>query len=153
MVIKNCLYFIILLTYLSLIGCATTNVSYLDLNISSSKYQNPDINGRPSPLILKVIEVKNQEVFSGLPYFDLNENVSQSLGIDYISHEELVLLPGEDKQLKYKVRNSTKFIAFIGEFRDIENSEWRYVFPVKEGKQSLNLLVTDLEILRNVGVK
>ena len=55
---------------------------------------NPDASGRPSPVVVRVFQFKNDGEFATADFFALYEKEKEALGASFISREEYVLAPG-----------------------------------------------------------
>lgn len=95
------------------------------MTISASADANPDGNGRPSPVVVRVYQLKTDAAFNTAPFMDLFENDEKILGAELISRDEYVLAPKESRTLDISVSNDTRFVGAIAAFRDIRNSQWR----------------------------
>jgi type VI secretion system protein VasD len=99
---------------------------------------NPDSAGRPSPLVLRIYQLKSEAKFSEADFFDLFDKDSQVLGPDLISREELTLDPGETRELRIDVSDDAKAVGVLAAYRDLRNSQWRVVKPApKKGLKNL----------------
>ncbi len=92
---------------------------------------NPDINGRPSPLVTRFYELKSLSVFNNTDFFTLYEQDVAVLGEELLARDELRFQPGEEKQVSRELQPDTRFIGVIGAFRDIENATWRKSIEVE----------------------
>lgn len=63
---------------------------------------NPDLASRPSPMVVKLVEMKSHTAFENADYFSLVGNTKSVLGPDFVAREEaLPIRPGERKQFKF----------------------------------------------------
>jgi type VI secretion system protein VasD len=88
---------------------------------------NPDSSGRPSPVVLRVFQLRNDGEFAGADFFALYDKEKEVLGASLISREEYVLAPGEARKLELPVSADARFIGVIAAFRDIRAARWRAV--------------------------
>ncbi|MEB0104693.1 type VI secretion system lipoprotein TssJ, partial [Pseudomonas sp. CCI3.2] len=62
---------------LLLAGCSTlspySTLTKLDLTLAASDQLNPDLHGRPSPIVVRLIELKNPVAFENADFFSLYE--------------------------------------------------------------------------------
>jgi type VI secretion system protein VasD len=99
------------------------------MTISASVDANPDGNGRPSPVVVRVYQLKTDGAFNAAPFADLFENEEKVLGPELISRDEYVLAPKESRTIDVAVSGDTRFVGAIAAFRDIRNSQWRMLVP------------------------
>ena len=125
-------------------GCASwyqSEITKLDIRLTASGDLNPDISGRPSPLVVRLYELKAPSIFEQADFFSLYDYGKETLGPDFVALEELTLKPGEQLDMKLALDNSTNYIAIMGAYRDMNGSNWRRVFPVSiKGKNRTNLV-------------
>jgi len=100
---------------------------------SASADVNPDLAGRPSPVILHVLELNSEEQFNRLDYQSLTQPSGAALGIDLLAKNRLELSPGETKPLPIELNPQTTYIGLVAGFRDIDNAVWRASVPIVQG--------------------
>jgi len=59
---------------------------------------NPDRAGRPSPIVVRIYELKATAAFSGADFFALFDNEQATLSGELVGREEFQLQPGESRQ-------------------------------------------------------
>jgi len=91
---------------------------------------NPDRAGRPSPIVVRVYELKAVAAFNGADFFSLFDNEQSTLGGELVGREEFQLQPSETRQYRRQLQPDTKFIGVVGAFRDLEQARWRQAVPV-----------------------
>jgi type VI secretion system protein VasD len=95
---------------------------------------NPDSTGRPSPILVRLYELKDQGNFDQSDYFALIDKESDTLGATLVApHEEYQMQPGEKKVLELKIPPEAHFIGVAAGYRDLPNSKWRSFTPVTGG--------------------
>lgn len=131
--------FLIALLSLSLLGllsaCAggPPKREALDMQITASADVNPDMQGRPSPVILHIMELNSTEQFNRLDYMGLTQPSGAALGTELLGKNRLVLQPGESKQQPMELNPMTTAIGLVAGYRDIDNASWRKVIPITQG--------------------
>ena len=91
---------------------------------------NPDGGGRPSPVVLRVYELKSVGAFNTADFFALFEKEGETLGGDLLGREEFQLDPGETRPYQRQLQPDTRFIGVVAAFRDLEHARWRQAAPV-----------------------
>jgi type VI secretion system protein VasD len=99
------------------------------LMIAASADTNPDASGRPSPVVLRVYQLKGDTAFSGAEFFPLFDDDQKVLGAEFISRDEYVLAPSETRTVEVAVSDDARFVGAVAAFRDIRNSQWRVLMP------------------------
>ncbi|WP_241495983.1 type VI secretion system lipoprotein TssJ [Paraburkholderia monticola] len=86
---------------------------------------NPDSSGRPSPVLVRVYELKSTAAFDSADFFTLYGKDQATLGADLNARNEFLLRPGESRSVELTVQQGTKFIGVVAAYRDIERTRWR----------------------------
>lgn len=132
---------------LSLTGCSAmspySDTTKLDLSLTGSDQLNPDINGRPSPIVLRLIELKHPVAFENADFFSLYQRAKEVLAPDWVTFEELELRPGEKRQLKLSVQPDSRYVGVFAAYRDLPESSWRYVIGLQP--EALNQAALQLD--------
>jgi type VI secretion system protein VasD len=95
---------------------------------------NPSVNKRPSPLLLRVYELRSPTAFNQAEFMALYQADQATLGPDLVAREELTLQPGETRPLAKQLGPDTKFLGVVGIYRDLEHARWRAVLPVQPNR-------------------
>jgi type VI secretion system protein VasD len=136
----------LVLAALSLTGCGKSPIvlarptpATSPLTITASADTNPDANGRPSPVVVRVYQLKADDAFVNAEFFPLFDDDMKVLGPSLISRDEYVLAPAERRTVEVAVSGEAKFLGAVAAFRDIRNAEWRVLVPVT--RKGLNVAV------------
>jgi type VI secretion system protein VasD len=108
----------------------------LTIDFAASPKINPDNRGRPSPIVLRLYELRSAAAFDSADFFSLNDKDISTLGGDLIRREELVVQPGQTRSIELKVSNEGKLIAVVAAFRDLEKAVWRSKSSLPEPVES-----------------
>lgn len=144
--LKNRIYvFTTLLTMLLLNGCMTKEIqpTYLTTLFQASYELNPNSDGKPSPIIVRLYELKKEALFQDSDFFALYDDDLTLLAADLISRNELEFRPGEERTIKYELDPATRFIALMAAYRDLDSATWRV--STKVTQQMTNTFVVNLE--------
>lgn len=125
-------------------GCSSmspySNVTKLNLKLTASDQLNPDLNGRPSPIVVRLFELKHPVAFENADFFSLYERAKESLAPDMVATEELELRPGETVELKLSVEEGSRYVGVLAAYRDLPDTKWRYTL------QATPMEVTDADL-------
>jgi type VI secretion system protein VasD len=99
------------------------------MTISTTADVNPDANGRPSPIVVRIYQLKTDAGFTAAEFFPLFDDDKKALGAELISRDEFVLGPGERRMIDVTVATETRFVGAVAAFRDIRNAQWRVLVP------------------------
>jgi type VI secretion system protein VasD len=105
---------------------------------------NPDSSGRPSPIVVRLFELRDDGEFASADFFALYDNEKTTLAQSLLSREEYVLSPGDTHELDLPLNPQARYIGVIAAFRDIRTARWRALARAPEKKLK--------DILSKVGV-
>jgi type VI secretion system protein VasD len=119
---------------LLLAGCAKPppppKPKILTIELQAAPNLNPNVNGRPSPVVVRLYELKSAAQFQNADFVSLFEKDQALLAADVVVREEFVLSPGESKSVRREFGADSKFIAVMAAFRDLERAKWRASLPL-----------------------
>ncbi|MET0335398.1 MAG: type VI secretion system lipoprotein TssJ [Rhizobacter sp.] len=126
-------------------GCSmfSSGPATLSATVVASAQVNPDARRRPSPVVVRVFELKAPTLFEQADFVSLFERDQATLAAELVSREEFVLRPGDSKPITKPLAPETKFIGVMAAFRELERARWRAVVPVAVGKK--NVITIDLD--------
>lgn len=119
------------------------------MTFSVSADANPDATGRPSPIVVRVYQLKTDAAFTAAEFFALFDDEQKVLGPELISRDEFVLAPSERKTIDVALSGETRYVGAIAAFRDIRNSQWRVLVPAP--KKGLTVAVEKTRIVLSGG--
>lgn len=131
---------------LSLGACATPGpppvvVTPTAITIRADENINPNQSGVPSPVVLKLYDLKATTNFLAANFFELLDNDITRLGPEMISKQEVEIVPGATREVEHDITGDVKYLGVIAGFRDISASQWRTFVELTPGKTNY-LLVT-----------
>ena len=104
---------------------------------------NPDIEGHPAPIVVRVYELKEAGAFNGADYFRLIDKEQEALGPALVSREEYELQPGESRTWELKIPPEAHFVGAAAGFRDLPNSRWKALSPApRKGLRTKKLTIS-----------
>lgn len=108
----------------------------LVLSMEAASGVNPDISLRPSPIKVRIYELKDPASFAEADYFSLDTTDKVTLAADMLAKDEFILRPGESRTIERKSKAQTTAIGVLAGYRDLPNSTWRVVFKLKEAPEA-----------------
>lgn len=129
----------------ALSGCGTVvdakdsifgGTTRIDAELAAAKDLNPDTDGRPSPLVVRLYALKSTTAFNNAGFFALYDSEAAELGDDLQNREELEIRPGQKLELEREFKDETRFLGILAAYRDIDNASWRAVYELREGKMT-----------------
>ena len=122
----------------------------LVLSIVAAAHLNPDANGRPSPVVVRLYELKSASQFGSADFLLLFDQDRSALASDIVTREEFVMRPGESKSISKPLAPETKAIGVMAGFRDVERARWRAAAMLIPAKDNVLTVVIDGVELRMV---
>lgn len=139
-----------------LAGCSVlspfSSLTKLDLTLTAGERLNPDLHGRPSPVVVHLVELRHPVAFENSDFFSLYERAEQVLPKDWVAAEELELRPGERRLLKLSVAPNSRYVGVVAAYRDLPHVQWRWVVHVDPQRRTQAELVLDETGIRQAGV-
>jgi type VI secretion system protein VasD len=131
-----------------LAGCASApKPAEITGTIKASANVNPSVSKRPSPLLVRVYELKTATAFNNADFVSLYQRDQAELGAEMVGRDEVILNPGETRPLNKTTSPDTRFIGVLGAYRDLDHAKWRSVVAVQPGqKQRLLISAEELSI-------
>ncbi|MCM5680901.1 type VI secretion system lipoprotein TssJ [Schlegelella sp. S2-27] len=119
-------------------GCASgPKPTSVDIQLTGDATVNPDSRNRPSPVMVRIYELKTPATFESADFFSLFDKDRETLAADMNTRDEFVLQPGQTLSLKREAKPDTRFIAVLAAYRDLERSRWRAVTALSPGKSQV----------------
>lgn len=122
---------------LGMSGCAEVKIPFMapdptliEAKAVASLQVNPDARKRPSPVVVRVYELKARTQFDAADFISLFERDKDLLGSELVARDEFVMRPGETKDIKRTPQPDTKFMAVLVGFRDLEKARSRAIAAV-----------------------
>ena len=115
------------------------------MSLAAATDANPDATGRPSPVVVRVYQLRTDAAFASADFFPLFDDDQKVLGPEMITRDEFVLAPAEKRSIDVTLSGETRFVGAIAAFRDIRNAQWRVLVPAP--RSGLNVTVERARIL------
>ncbi|PWG63269.1 type VI secretion system lipoprotein TssJ [Sediminicurvatus halobius] len=143
------------LAALTVVGCGSTppsaEIEPVEGRIVVGPNLNPNAEGRPSPVYLRIYQLADSVPFTSASFEELADRDREILGASLISRDEFELCPletagavgagqarsrcqGEVLPVTLDVRGDTRYLAVMGEFYDLHDpsGSWRAVTEIPE---------------------
>lgn len=121
-------------------GCASLNskvggVFNLDTDVTlkfiADANINPDEKGRPSPLIVRLYELKSPRQFERANFIDLFERERDVLGADLLGKQVIKpIKPGDQRKDQFVLNPDTHYVGLLAEFLQYKNARFKVLIPV-----------------------
>ena len=118
------IYLIILSACLfSLWGCSS-QPKRMDVLVTAAGDINPDLNGRPSPVVFKLYQLKSLKAFQRADY-DTLRGAHAPFDADVVSVDEHFLSPYDVLRLSMEAKPEARYLAVFASYRDRDAANWR----------------------------
>lgn len=132
-----------------LAGCASSPPPPTQVTgtIQASPQIDPSSSKRPSPLPIRVYELKSAAAFNNADFMALCQRDQTELSTEMVGKEEYVLNPGDSKTFAKMLAPETRFIGVVAAFRDLEHAKWRGIVAIRPNqKQQVLIKAGELSI-------
>jgi type VI secretion system VasD/TssJ family lipoprotein len=85
----------------------------LSLTVEATAGVNPDASLRPSPIKVRIYELKDAATFAQADYFGLDTSDKVVLATDMLARDEFILRPGEKRRIERKSNAQTMAIGVL----------------------------------------
>jgi type VI secretion system protein VasD len=106
-------------------------------SIQTSDKTNPNQDGRASPLMLRVYELKSVAQFNGADFMSLFQRDQAELGGEMVARDEYMVGPGETRAFLKTLSPDTHFLGVVAAYRDLDHATWRGTAAVDPKKNQL----------------
>lgn len=132
--------------YVSSLFASTPGASTVTWTLKTTPGVNPDISERPSPIWVRLYQLRSTGVFGGADFVALFDRDIDVLGAEMLDRHEYVMVPHQTLGLQDPVtlHEDTRFIGVVGAYHDISRAHWREWVEVKPLDEHYTLTV-DLE--------
>lgn len=131
---------ILVSSFFALTACSSINSSVggffnmdtdLEIKFKVDADINPDDDRKPSPLFVRMYQLKSTKMFSRANFIDLYEKDKDILGADMISQQKLKRIkPGENRNESFVLSKETRYIGLYAEFLQFKKSSFKLLIPV-----------------------
>ena len=98
--------------------------------LAASADANPDATGRPSPVVVRVYQLKAETAFKAAELLSLLDDDETVLGAELAMRDEYVMLPSEQRTFELPHVEDVRFVGVIAAFRNARDAEWRALVPL-----------------------
>ncbi len=132
------------------VGSALNLDTDLKINFIVDSNINPDENKRPSPVFVRLYELKSAAVFAKADFIDLYERDTATLGGDYLNKQILKpLVPGSKRTDSFVLKSGATQIGLYVEFSQYRGAVYKLSFPIVEhniSTKEITVKISGLEI-------
>ena len=111
-----------------------------DIVVRTARDMNPNAEGEPSPVVLRVFRLADPGSFQRAAYDDLFEKDLETLGPDLIGTVDILIEPGSSETFRRTLGQRDLWLGFVVTFHDAETAQWRALAPVAPEAKTAILL-------------
>ncbi len=128
-------------------GSSKPSPTNFTIAVAANSGVNPNAEGAPSPVVVRIYELKGTGTFNSAEFFDLFDNDVAKLGGDMLGKREYELKPGQKEEYVFEGSPDTKTIGVIAGYRSLDRAKWRSTLDVDPGSSNkLNIVVNVLAV-------
>ena len=122
-------------------------VTTVELTVVGGPALNPNAQGRPSPVVVRIFDLAATGAFEAAKFETLFEH-SDSLKRDLLAQEEFVLRPGDIQERNRDLKANVYALGVAAAFRDMDHAVWQLTVPLKPGIRNFLLVHVDQNRIR-----
>lgn len=124
-------------------GSSAPDPTIVGVAISATGAINPNSVSEPSPVVLRIYQLKSDSAFNAAEFSEIFYNDRKVLGGDLLGQKEFNVKPGDKLTYDDTVSPETRFLGVVAGFRDIENATWRVIEATTPEEENTLLLNVD----------
>lgn len=126
-------------------GCASgpPKPTVVGGTVQAAANVNPSVSKRPSPLLVRIYELKSGTAFGSADFVSLYQGDQAVLGSEMVSRDEFVLNPGDSRKFQKLAAPETHFIGVFAAYRDLDRAKWRSLVAVQPNQTQAILIRAD----------
>ena len=103
------------------------------VSIVAAQDLNPNREGRPSPVFLRLFLLRDGGKFLNAEFDDVTSKADQVLAAALVGRNERMVEPVSAVKITLEVPPEARQLGVVAEFSDLPNSRWRAATPVAQG--------------------
>jgi type VI secretion system protein VasD len=126
-------------------GCATAiaperqkpcDVQMVTLNIYAADNVNPNDQGKPRPVVVRLYQLKTDVRLANAQYDDVLLKDKETLGEDLMKMDEVEVFPNDLVQVKFERIKEASALGGVALFHNPKGQSWKtfYAFPLMPGE-------------------
>ncbi|CAH1043256.1 type VI secretion system lipoprotein TssJ [Halomonas sp. TD01] len=124
------------------VGYPEDRPTLVDLSMVAERNVNPNVDGDGTPLRFQVLQLKDDSMLMAADLTQLQQDLEESLGTNYLTHDDFTLLPGQWKFYEpFEIDEATRYIGIIAFYATPNEAEWKKIVKVKSRGEHYHLLV------------
>ncbi|WP_164932012.1 type VI secretion system lipoprotein TssJ [Janthinobacterium sp. 17J80-10] len=110
----------------------------IQLRLETSRDLNAGEDGQGLSTVFRVYKLRDRNAFLATPYtaFGNPEREKSAFGQDLLEVREMILSPGEIRELKEKVPSESPYLGAVALYRQPSAQRWRFVFSTTDSEKN-----------------
>ncbi|HDL9482348.1 TPA: type VI secretion system lipoprotein TssJ [Vibrio cholerae] len=109
----------------------------LMVEVIASTNINPNLEGKPSPVEVRVYQLKDSEAFNQADFLQLYSDEQGTLKAAMIATRHLPsTLPGESKRASFNLNAETKFVGIVVGFADFREAKNKAIYQIQKSEST-----------------
>ncbi|RDH83838.1 MAG: type VI secretion system lipoprotein TssJ [endosymbiont of Galathealinum brachiosum] len=125
----------------------------LEITFEVDADTNPDELGKPSPVFIRMYELKSKKMMKKSDFIELYERDKEVLGADMLAvHKLKHFKPGDNRSEHFVLSPKTHYVALYAEFLEYKHSKYKLIIPVVANnvfRNSVSIRVSGNELIFN----
>lgn len=119
-----CSFLLIFFLAIVLSSCTSAPIK---ATIVPSKRLNPDIFGRSLPVLVKLYQLRDREVFQQATFWQLWQRDHATLGNSIIAERQVTVTPGVSTRVIFQREADAQYLGVMALFRQSISGHWRAI--------------------------
>lgn len=110
------------------------DVRTLHLDFTARAELNTDDNGKSSPVVIRMYQLKDPKSFESATYNDLVENDQDALGAALLATKEIILKPSNSISVDTPFDSDAYYVGIVAMFKepDLKHNTWRILLKRRD---------------------
>ncbi|RLK51709.1 type VI secretion system protein VasD [Alkalispirillum mobile] len=124
------------------VGHPEDRPSTASLSLLADEDVNPNALDEGTPLMFRVLQLKDDSMLMAADYDELEGDLEDALGTNYLSHDDFTLLPGQFKVFQLEALDSdSRYLGVVAYYAEPDRAQWKKVLRVQSRGQDYHFLV------------
>lgn len=108
---------------------------------------NPSITNRPSPVVMRIFQLRSYADFNKADFASLYERGTETLGGDLIDQQEIFVKPNEKRTLFFEAPDDLRTVGIMAAFRYYQDGQWKVATGIQHNKTNVvNLFINGTNV-------
>lgn len=124
------------------VGHPEDRPSAVHLSLVADGDVNANSADEGTPLRFRVVQLKDDSMLMAASYDELEDELEEALGTNYLDHDDFTLLPGQFKSFVMdELESDTRYIGLVAYYAMPDEAQWKKALRIEPRGHEYNLLV------------